>query len=330
MQRGSRANAEACLRRSRIGAKMGNSKRMYPAAARVAPAASGIWQMERDSEKAMGWPRAAGGRKWAMLALVAVAYPNGSAADDFFRAGERLTFDARWGVVPAARLTLEAVGRTESGGHACWRFVGTARSRGPVEVFYPVRSRVQSTALADGFEAREYLEDRREGKHRYHRLTTLDFDEGRGRWINYDEGGDKKLKLNGPACDLLSVCYRVRSLPWKVGDRREFRIFADGKYHDLHITADWRGKRSFPVWGERAAVKITSDDVFEPAKKTTGRMEVWLTDDERHLPLLGRLKVSWGTVEIVLAEAENLAWPLQRREDSAKRAGQRAPGGQRE
>lgn len=245
---------------------------------------------------------------------------------DFFRAGERLTFDARWGVVPAARLTLEAAGRAEHGGDPCWRFVGTARSRGPVEVFYPVRSRIESTALADGFEAREYLEDRKEGPHRYHRLTVLDFEAGRGRWINYGEGGDKKLKLSGSACDLLSVCYRVRSAPWKVGERREFRIFADGKYHDVTIEADWRGKKGFAAWGDQSVIRIRSDRVFEPSKKTTGRMEAYLTDDTRHVPLLGRLKVSWGTVEIVLAEAEGLAWPLKREQETARRPGHRPTG----
>ncbi|MCC6352647.1 MAG: DUF3108 domain-containing protein [Verrucomicrobiae bacterium] len=262
------------------------------------------------------------------LALVAAGSAGGLRAHDSFRAGEKLTFDARWGVVPAARLTLEAVGRADHEGEACWRFVGTARSRGPVEVFYPVRSKLQSTALEDGFQAREYLEDRKEGSHRYHRLTVLDFDEGRGRWINYGEKSDKKLKLSGPACDLLSVCYRVRSQPWKVGDRREFRIFADGKYHEVVIEAEWRGQREFPVWGEQAVIKISSDEVFEPAKNSKGRMEAYLTDDMRHVPLLGRLKVSWGTVEIVLAEAEGLAWPLERRAESGRRPVRHAaPGG---
>lgn len=261
--------------------------------------------------------------------LAAAAWGDRGAAETF-RAGEKLTFDARWGVVPAARLTLEAVGQMDSEGRSCWRFVGTARSRGPVEVFYPVRSRLQSTALVEGFETKEYLEDRREGNHRYHRLTTLDFEEGRGRWINYGEGGDKKLKLSGPACDLLSVCYRVRSLPWKVGDRRQLRIFADGKYHDITITADWAGKKSFPEWGDQSAIRIVSEDVFEPAKKSTGRLEAWLTNDERHVPLMGRLKVSWGTVEIVLSKAEGLAWPLIRQEAPKKGTRQRATAGWRE
>ena len=221
--------------------------------ARVGRASSLIIYMERDFGMAGGW------RVALALALLAVVRPHGSMGDEFIRAGEKLTFDARWGVVPAARLTLEATGQADHEGDACWRFVATARSRGPVDVFYPVRSRLQSTALADGFETREYLEDRKEGSHRYHRLTVLDFEEGRGRWINYGEGGDKKLKLSGPACDLLSACYRVRSVPWQQGDRREFRIFADGKYHELKLEAEWRGKKVFPVWGEQSVVRITSD-----------------------------------------------------------------------
>lgn len=256
----------------------------------------------------------------ALAGMLAAACVGDLSAVEPFREGERLTFDARWGVVPAARLTLEAVDQMDSDGKPAWRFVGTAHSRGPVEIFYPVRSRLQSTAFAEGFVTKEYLEDRREGKHRYHRLTTLDFEEGRGRWINYGEGGDKKLKLSGPACDLLSVCYRVRTLPWKVGDRRELRIFADGKYHDLNIKADWAGKRSFPVWGEQSVIRLSSDDVFEPAKKSTGRLEVWLTNDDRHVPLMGRLKVSWGTVEMALSKAEGLAWPLKVEQAEPKRS----------
>lgn len=241
----------------------------------------------------------------AVGCVAVLAQPLG-ARGDFFRENERLTFEARWGIVMAAELILEAVDREVRAGVPCWHFVGTARSRGPVDVFYHVRSRIDSWARPEDYEAWDYLEDRFEGGHRYHRSTTLDFAEGTGRWVNHGEGGNKKLKLSGPACDLLSIVYRVRGLPWRVGDRRTFRIFADGKYHEVNIEADWRGRRRFARWGEQPVVRIVCGDVFEPAKNTKGRLEVWLTDDARHVPLLGRLKVSWGTVEIALTAADGI------------------------
>lgn len=258
-----------------------------------------------------------------VLAVVGCVWAMGGAVRaDVFRAGERLTFEARWGIVLAAELTLEAVERGSQGDGDFWRFVGTAHSRGPVEMFYRVRSRVESTARPSEFEAWRYFEDRHEGGHRYHRLTTLDFASGTGRWLNYAEGGNKKLKLSGPACDLLSVCYRVRSLPWRVGDRRALRVFADGAYHTVHLRAEWRGSRRVGPWAEQPVVKIVCDDVLEPAKSTTGRLEAWITDDARHLPLLGRLKVSWGTVEIALMEADGIVGPpLRRASEKARREG---------
>ncbi|NDD82172.1 MAG: DUF3108 domain-containing protein, partial [Verrucomicrobia bacterium] len=56
--------------------------------------------------------------------------------------GEQLTYLIEWGLIPAAEGTFTAT--SEPGKEGIQRFDLYLRSRGPIEAFYPIRSRFTS------------------------------------------------------------------------------------------------------------------------------------------------------------------------------------------
>lgn len=221
-----------------------------------------------------------------------------------FQVGEKLTYQASWGPFVAADLTFEVAPATRSN---LWRFLGFCQSRGVVETFYPVRSRVESRVLKSPFVTESFFEDRKEGSRRYLRYTELDFQTKRGSWMNYETGKNKKLKLSeGPAVDLFSAVYYARTLNWVSDQTRHLQVFHNGKYRKLAFTAQDFRERNIKNWGKQKTFEIVCNEIFQAATETKGNLKVVVTDDEQHVPVEAQLNVKWGTVNLILTGAENL------------------------
>ncbi|MBX7158284.1 MAG: DUF3108 domain-containing protein [Verrucomicrobiae bacterium] len=221
-----------------------------------------------------------------------------------FQVGEKLTYQATWGPFVAADLTFEVASPFQPDQ---WRFQGFCRSRGLVETFYPIESRVESRALKSPFVTTSFYENRKEGTRRLHRYMELDFQNKWGLWYNYISGDIKKLKLKeGSAVDLFSAVYYARSLNWTKDQTRQINVFYNGKYRPLSFTAQNFRETNVPHWGKQKTFELVCSEIFQAATDVRGKLIVIATADERHIPLEARLDVKWGTVNLFLTQAENV------------------------
>jgi hypothetical protein len=224
-----------------------------------------------------------------------------------FVAGEKLVFEASWGLLPAARMESEVF--EVPGQPKVLRLVGRCVSVGAVEVLYPVRSVMESritTVRGRPDRSLSLYEDRHEGWHRYHRYTYLDFRKGYGFWANYISGNVKRFKLKEPAWDVVALVFHARALEWKAGQSRKMALFSDGKYQSVLLRAEAPRTAGIGQWAPRPVLDLVSDDIMERAVKRKGRLRATVTQDERHLPLTVRLELSWGTVRLDLSEAKGV------------------------
>jgi len=77
------------------------------------------------------------------LGLALSVVPPARADEVFpFEPGEKLVFEVKWGIIPAARATLEILPMTTVGNTPCYHFVATARTRPFADLFYKVRDRI--------------------------------------------------------------------------------------------------------------------------------------------------------------------------------------------
>lgn len=74
--------------------------------------------------------------------------------------GEKLTYLIQWGPIDAAEATFTA--RTETKREGIERFELFLRSRGPIEAFYPIRTRITSLTQLNPWRTTEYIQDRNE------------------------------------------------------------------------------------------------------------------------------------------------------------------------
>lgn len=210
-----------------------------------------------------------------------------------FGAGEKLVFSVQYGLVTAGEATLEVRNIADIRGRPCYRIVSDARTNDFFSKFYQVRDRYESYMDTTELYSLRYEKHVREGK--FKRDETVDFDQVTHR-ATYK---DKVVPIPPRTQDVLSAMYYIRTLPLAAGQSISIANHTDKKNYPLVVKVHGR---------ERVKVDAGEFDcwVVEPILRgpgiftQKGRLTVWLTDDERRMPVLMKSKVVIGHVAAVL------------------------------
>jgi hypothetical protein len=216
-----------------------------------------------------------------------------------FRVPERLTYDLTWTGIKAGTATLEIIQNSDT-----MQIVSTAKSADWMSFFYTVDDRVESVLLSPQppsllGQPQSYRMKIREGRHR--RNKEVVFDPGRHSALYIDHlGGEKKsIPLNDNVFDPLSSFYYVRTIKLEVGKPVFVDILDNKKLWNVEILVLRKEK-------VRTKLGLFDTVVIKPLMKSEGifsrkgDMLIWLTDDERRLPVLMRTKVVVGSVTATL------------------------------
>ena len=111
-------------------------------------------------------------------------------------------------------------------------------------------------------------------------------------------GKQKHSEFDIPPCvsDVVSGFFYARSLPLQIGFSQVFPVNDGGKTTDVKISVESREKVKGPM-GEFQTLRVKAEPVSGPM---TGKGEiwVWLTDDDRRVPV--QMKSKLGFVGLLL------------------------------
>lgn len=212
------------------------------------------------------------------------------------QSGEYLKFAVNWGIINGGNAYLEVPETREMDGHRALHLVARAESNGFVSRFYKVRNRIESWWDLEDRRSLRYSENRREGKYRSD--TDVVFDHDR-RVATYKDG--ETFPIPPDVQDALSSFYYTRFQALPVGGSIVFDYHASKKSKPLEVKVIGREHIKVPA-GEFDCIVIepvlNAGGIF----KNEGRLVIWLTDDERRMPVLMRSKVTIGSVSVMLQE----------------------------
>ncbi len=236
----------------------------------------------------------------AALCSLAATGISGAAA---FSVPERLVYDLTWTGIKAGTATLEIA----RNGNAV-RIVSTARSADWVSIFYTVDDRTESVLMLPhppalvGFPANYHMKIR-EGRHRRDKEVTFDQKRHTAVYVNHLEGEKKELNTRGSVFDPLSAFYYVRTLRFEVGRPVFVEILDSKKLWNVEVQVLKR---------ERITTKLGTFDtvVIRPLMKSEGifnrrgDMYIWLTNDEKRVPVKMQTRAVVGSITATLAGGE--------------------------
>ncbi|HYQ48392.1 MAG TPA: DUF3108 domain-containing protein [Thermodesulfovibrionales bacterium] len=212
---------------------------------------------------------------------------------------EKLVYDLTWTGVKAGTATLEVVNDMDT-----IRMISTARSANWVSVFYTVEDHVE-TVLAKGkssvfiAQPRNYRMKIREGRHRRDKEIIYDHAQKKAIFIDHLDNDRKEVAITERTFDPLSVLYYVRTLKLDVGKSQYMDIFDSKKLWNVEVQV-LRKERISSVLGEVDTVVIKPLLKSEGIFNRKGDMLIWLTDDQKKIPVRMQTKVAVGAITATL------------------------------
>lgn len=215
---------------------------------------------------------------------------------------EKLIFDMAWGMIGVGQATLEVEDLVEFNGRAAYHIVSRALSNHFCDGFYKVRDINESWMDAETLTSLGYSKRLREG-HFFRDEWILNQN---GKWVGKWAGRDGNFSVaTGTAPigvqDILSSMYFLRNKTLTPG---------------TDIVLDVNTRQNWPlvirvIKKERVKTPAGRFDAFlvEPALRHEGifvqkgnRLQLWLTDDPKHVPVMMKVEVFFGSITARLSK----------------------------
>jgi hypothetical protein len=241
-------------------------------------------KVEKDPEKAA----------LALHALDSLDIPK-PVFTDAFAPGEELKFSVDYGFVNAGWATMSVVSIVEYKGRPAYQFETRAGTNKTFSLFFKVNDSVISLMDTEYFRSLRHEKHLSEGSYSAQRWFTFDQENNRAKSKNYD------IETYPNVLDILSAFYFARLIEFEPGDTFYLPNHTDGKNYPLRIAVIRRERIEVPA-GEFDCI------VVEPILKAPGIFEhkgnifVWITDDEKRMPVLMRTKIIIGSISARLQE----------------------------
>lgn len=108
--------------------------------------------------------------------------------------------------------------------------------------------------------------------------------------------------LEGPTQDIVSAIYFLRTQPLTPGQSFSIAISDSGRVYQVPATVVAEKKKMKSVLGKVNVIRVDVD-LFgpgRPVEEGKGKMSIWVTSDERHVPIKARLSHDLGQLDITL------------------------------
>lgn len=212
-----------------------------------------------------------------------------------FSVPERLNYDLTWTGVKAGEASLEI---SEAGGEI--KITSIARSAKWLSFFYTVDDRVESRLAKNESvhavgQPVNYKLNLREGRHRKNKEVIFDHHSSKVTYIDYLDKERKEFDIPPLTFDAISSFYYLRTLPLEVGRSVYVTIFDSKKVWNVEVLVLRKEKIEVPV-GEFNTIVVKPLMQSEGIFYRKGDIYIWLTDDEKRIPVMLKTKVKVGSI----------------------------------
>ncbi len=229
----------------------------------------------------------------ALLAMVLCLAATNAAAIGWDGRFEQLHFSIDWLFVNAGNAVIEASDQ----GRRNAQFRMEACSNAAIDLVYKVRDEITVKArnTKDGLQSRHFRFRQQEGRHSGD--TEVDFrKKGQVRVRNHAKNRQDFIQVPEASLDMVTAFFATRAQELEVGKHIELPVFDKKKAYTLVVEVMRREKLDTILGDDTPTLVIRPRLQSEGVFKRSGDILIWLTDDERHLPVRMESKVRVGKV----------------------------------
>lgn len=220
-----------------------------------------------------------------------------------FQPGERLTYDVTWSVFQAGTVSATLQSAVQ-GSKDNYIVITTAHSQGFASLLFDVDNQFRSAFDPKTFCSESISKKINEG--RRHKETEIVFDSQRKlaildeRDLNRPHDPPKHAENEIPNCveDVVTAFYYLRNQDLKIGKPIHLPVNDGSKTYDVMLDVQALETIQTPL-GRRSAIRV-EPKVFSGLFKRKGRMLVWFSNDDQHLPLRIKFMIAVGPITATL------------------------------
>jgi Protein of unknown function (DUF3108) len=239
----------------------------------------------------------------AMLATSAIAPTSGAQTSTMasvkraavpFGAGERMEYDVKFGSLRVGNAHMEVVGLENLRGRPAWHTAFWVQGG---NFLYRVNDMYESWMDAESLSSLRFVQQLEEGRKDTQRRFEIYPD--RAVFIQTSKKPAKEEASVGNPLDDGSFLYFLRTIPLVVGETYDFNRYFRPDRNPVRIRVLRRERVSVPAGTFNAIVVqpvIKTKGIFSE----NGHAEVWLSDDDRHIMLQLKSKLSFGSLNLYL------------------------------
>ena len=190
------------------------------------------------------------------------------------------------------------------------QFTGELKSKGFFSKLFNLNflERVTSIVEPGSFAVQNTKRFDQQGKRVRASEAIYDRVAGKVIWTEKDPTDDSRQPrvassaFNGQVQDVLSSIYFLRTQALEIGKTFQLSISDSGRIYQVPIRVIEK-KRMKTVLGKVETVRVDAD-IFGARGMIgkEGQFSIWLTTDERHIPVKARIKSEYGTFDIKLKQ----------------------------
>lgn len=215
--------------------------------------------------------------------------------------GETLSYRLSWGFISAGSAEMNATPRQDGK----IEFVSIARNNGAFKSIYPVADTIHTLSAAENLLPFYFKKTLNEGS--YYSTSNIVFDRVKKKAVLADtvfrdshrreikSRIDTAVTLQGIEHCIVSAFYLVRKMDLSGKKETYFSAVSGKKRYSLRVII--HGKETVETdLGTFSCIKVEpvlgGDGIF----KATGKLFIWITDDDRRLPVLMTAKIAIGSI----------------------------------
>lgn len=206
--------------------------------------------------------------------------------------GERMSFSVGWEFIHGGSAQMNVLPMGKDG----YRITSTARSNKVLDLFHKVRDRMVSEGLCVQGKMQSTMLDIEQHESKYHSKKHADFLWRDNKVIYRLNENVETFDVPAGHLNVIDAFFATRLMELKVGKTVNIPIFDARKRYEVVVKVLRKDRIKAP-WGERVECLV-----IEPKLKTAGifssrgKVKVWLTNDQYHIPLKLTARLKFGRI----------------------------------
>ena len=228
-----------------------------------------------------------------------------------YEIGEELIFDLSYGFITAGSSTIKINETVYNDTIACLQVESISKTNSFFDKIFKVRDRINSIWDAEQNHAYKFSKNLREGSYRQQRIHYYYPEQNLTVYMKKDKKATKfkteSFEIPANTHDILSAFYWARAQDLAVGDSLSTNVTVDGKSYRAGLLV-LRAETIESIFGEQECLVVepvlAGDSIF----KQTGKILIWLSNDQRKIPLKIESKIVFGSFKAILREVKNVSY----------------------